>query len=63
MLFIFSTPELIRCLWHLKTVASLHWILICAVIIYHTLLCCSRDVLGQWYKTFYGRNLRIFVIS
>jgi len=25
MLFIFSTPELIRNLWHLKTAVLLHW--------------------------------------
>jgi hypothetical protein len=31
MLFIFSTPELIRNLWQLKTVVFLHWCLICAV--------------------------------
>jgi hypothetical protein len=31
MLFIFSTPVLIRHLWQLKTVVFLHWCLICAV--------------------------------
>ncbi len=31
MLFIFSTPELIRNLWQLKTVVFLHWCLIRAV--------------------------------
>jgi hypothetical protein len=31
MLFIFSTPVLIRHLWQLKTVAFLHWCLMCAV--------------------------------
>ncbi len=31
MLFIFSTPELIRNLWQLKTAVFLHWCLICAV--------------------------------
>jgi hypothetical protein len=30
-LFIFSTPELIRNLWQLKTAVFLHWCLICAV--------------------------------
>ncbi len=31
MLFIFSTPELIRYLWQLKTAIFLHWCLMCAV--------------------------------
>jgi len=31
MLFIFSTPVLIRHLWQLKTVVFLHWCLICTV--------------------------------
>ena len=31
MLFIFSTPELIRKLWQLKKAVFLHWCLICAV--------------------------------
>jgi hypothetical protein len=31
MLFIFSTPDLIRNLWQLKTAVFLHWCLICAV--------------------------------
>ncbi len=31
MLFIFSTPELIRNLWQLKIAVSLHWCLICAL--------------------------------
>ncbi len=31
MLLIFSTPELIRNLWQLKTAVFLHWCLICAV--------------------------------
>jgi hypothetical protein len=30
-LFSFSTPELIRNLWQLKTAVFLHWCLICAV--------------------------------
>jgi hypothetical protein len=30
-LFIFSTPELIRHLWQLKTAIFLHWCLLCAV--------------------------------
>jgi hypothetical protein len=38
MLFIFSTPVLIRHLWQLKTVVFLHWCLIC------TLLLCSAYV-------------------
>jgi hypothetical protein len=33
MLFIFSTPVLIRHLWQLKTVVILHWCLICAVLL------------------------------
>ncbi len=32
ILFIFSTPVIIRCLWQLKTVVVLHWCLICIVI-------------------------------
>jgi hypothetical protein len=31
MLFIFSTPELIRNPWLLKTAVFLHWCLICAL--------------------------------
>jgi hypothetical protein len=34
MLFIFSTPVVIRHLWQLKTVVFLHWCLICAILIY-----------------------------
>ncbi len=33
MLFISSMPVLIRHLWQLKTVVSLHWCLICAVLL------------------------------
>ncbi len=33
MLFIFSTPVLIRHLWQLKTVVFMHWCLICAVLL------------------------------
>jgi hypothetical protein len=33
MLFISSTPELIRHLWQLKTVVFLHWCRKCAVIL------------------------------
>ncbi len=33
MLFIFSTPVLIRHLWQLKTVVFQHWCLICAVLL------------------------------
>ncbi len=33
MLFIFSTPELVRHLWQLKTVIFLHWCLICCVLL------------------------------
>ena len=32
MLFIFSTPELIRHLQQLKTIVLLHWCLICAIL-------------------------------
>ncbi len=39
MLFIFSTPVLIRHLWQLKTIVFLHWCLICAV-----LLCWQNNV-------------------
>jgi hypothetical protein len=31
MLFIFSTPEVIRNLWQLKTAVFLHWCLLCAL--------------------------------
>ncbi len=31
MLFIFSTPEIIRNLWQLKTAVFLHWCLLCAI--------------------------------
>ena len=34
MLFIFSTPVLIRHLWQLKTVVFLHWCLICDVLLF-----------------------------
>jgi hypothetical protein len=33
MLFIFSTPVLVRHLWQLKTVVFLHWCLICAALL------------------------------
>ncbi len=33
MVFIFSTPVLIRHLWQLKAVGFLHWCLICAVLL------------------------------
>jgi hypothetical protein len=33
MLFIFSTPVLIRHLWQLKTVVFLHWCIICSVLL------------------------------
>jgi hypothetical protein len=33
MLFIFSTPVIIRLLWQLKTVVFLHWRLICAILL------------------------------
>ncbi len=33
MLFIFSTPVLIRHLWQLKTVVFLHWCRICALLL------------------------------
>ncbi len=33
MLFMFSTPASIRYLWHLKTVAFLHWCLIRTVLL------------------------------
>jgi hypothetical protein len=39
MLFIFSTPELIRHLWHLKTSVFLNWSLICAVPLNSASLC------------------------
>jgi hypothetical protein len=34
MLFIFSTPVLIRCMWQLKTVVFLHWCLMHAVLLH-----------------------------
>jgi hypothetical protein len=39
MLFSFSTPELIRNMWQLKTAVFLHWCLICAD-------CCSIEVVS-----------------
>jgi hypothetical protein len=33
MLFIFSTPVLIRHLWQLKTIVFLRWCLICTVLL------------------------------
>jgi len=33
MLFIFSTPVLIRHLWRLETDVFLHWCLICSVLL------------------------------
>jgi len=35
MLFIFSTPELIRNMWQLKTAVFLHWCLIWAVPLFY----------------------------
>ncbi len=34
MLFVFSTPVLIRYLWQLKAVVFLYWCLICAVLLF-----------------------------
>jgi len=44
MLFIFSTPVLIRHLWQLKTVVSLHWCLILGVPL--------KDMYLQWMNMF-----------
>ncbi len=33
MLFIFSTPVLIKHMWQLKTVVFLHWCLLCTVLL------------------------------
>ncbi len=38
MLFIFSTPVLIRHLWQLNIVAFLHWCLICTVLLVKTII-------------------------
>jgi len=47
MLFVYSTPVLIRHLWHLKTVAFLHWCLIRAVpLIVHELEGSNPTVIG-----------------
>jgi hypothetical protein len=45
MLFIFSTPVLIRHLWQLKTVVFLHWCLICGVLLIVFGLGCALGVL------------------
>ncbi len=47
MLFVFSTPVLIRHLWQLKTVVFLHWCLICVVLLYnHRNLYCVSFMLS-----------------
>jgi hypothetical protein len=55
MLFIFSTPVLIRHLWQLTTVVFLHWCLMCAVLLLGYCIPCSS------HKTFYN-NLTTTII-
>ena len=58
MLFTFSTPELIRNLWQLKTAVFLHWCLICA------LTHCEKTrikTLNCSTKSTKGKNLKFIV--
>ncbi len=52
MLFIFSTLELNRNLWQLKTAVFLHWYLICAVPSTYIVLCSSCELLSYWNYNF-----------
>ncbi len=47
MLFIFSTPLLIKHLWQLKTVVFQHWCIICAVLLQVTpkFVACIRNII------------------
>jgi hypothetical protein len=55
MLFIFSTPELIRNLWQLKTAVFLHWRLICSVP-FQNLRVTKVNLLNPNKKTIYDVN-------
>ncbi len=57
MLFIFSTPVLIRHLWQLKTAVFLHWCQICA------LLLCLPTFPRYLGRCDINRNDPIYVIS
>ncbi len=56
MLFIFSTPVLIRHLWQLKTVILLHWCLICAAVLCQLHL--KPKVQKRFHNIFHAVNLR-----
>ncbi len=56
MLFIFSTPVLIRHLWQLMAAVFLHWCLICGVLL--------RDTAKHLhYNTFYTVMLIVVILS
>jgi hypothetical protein len=52
MLFMFSTLELIRHLWQLKTVVFMHWCLICALLLNPSCKVgnCNIDVFIFWHQ-------------
>ncbi len=60
MLFIFSTPVLIRYLWQLKTVVFLHWCLICAVLLYHY---CSNVVITWKIGWVYSNYTNFYILA
>ncbi len=69
MLFIFSTPVLIRHQWQLKAAVFLHRYLICYVLfdrIFCSITAMKSFIVkapGLYHKTYYGRKLRISVVS
>ncbi len=48
MLFIFSTPVIIRHLWQLKTIVFLHWCLIRTVLLHETINLVPKKKMNQY---------------
>jgi hypothetical protein len=66
MLFIFSTPELIRNLWQLKTAIFLHWCLIHAVPLQENLCFDEHTCIFEHHskiKTFLNPRMTYFVLK
>jgi hypothetical protein len=56
MLFIFSTPELIRNLWQLKAAVFLHWFQICALPLLKFFKDLSRKIVTKWKENIEKEN-------
>jgi hypothetical protein len=70
MLFIFSTPVLIRHLWQLMTVVFMHWCLICAVLLgyfWKLIVFFWKDevaqITGTFWATFYRNKFLTFSLK